>query len=122
MATVGYTSSPVNAATTGAGIKGAGVKVTWSNLTENDTATAWDGGFMYPDKSIQIEGIHGTTVIQGSNDETNYVTLNDIFDTALSFTADSLRQIAENPRLIRPSVSSGTGVSVNITILAVRRN
>ncbi len=114
--------TPFSAVELGAGMNGGGLKVVWSALTENDTAIAWDGGVMFPNKSAHVEGVTtgDTVVIEGSNDETNYLTLTDKQGGDMSFTADGMKTIEENPRQIRPRVSSGTGVSANITITASR--
>ena len=115
--------TPFSGVEIGAGMNGGGLKVTWSNLTENDTATAWDGGVMYPNKSAQVESLSSgdTVVIEGSNDETSYLTLTDKQGGDMSFlTSDGLKTIEENPRQIRPRVSAGTSVSADITIIASR--
>lgn len=121
MATITPDIVPFNGVSLGASMRGGGLKVTWSTLTENDTATAWSGGVMYPNKSVQAEGTFGTVVIEGSNNSgSNYETLTDEQGGDVSFVADGIRKIEENTELIRPSVSSGTGVSVNVTIIASR--
>ena len=38
----------------------------------------------------------------------------------MSFVADGIREIEENPRQIRPRVSAGSSVSVNVTIIVSR--
>ncbi|HDY84537.1 MAG TPA: hypothetical protein ENH74_02495 [Methylophaga sp.] len=111
---------PFSAVELGSGMNGGGLKVIWAGLTETDTADAWNGGIMFPEKSVQVEGTHGTTVIEGSNDETNYETLTDRQGGNVSFVADGIREIEENPRQIRPRVSAGTSVSVNVTIIVSR--
>lgn len=122
MAEITPTFTPINGVQIGSGIRGGGLKVTWSNLTENnDVGVAWDGGVMYHNKSAQVEGTHGITVIEGSNDETNYLTLTDRQGGDMSFIDDGLKRIRENIRQIRPRVSAGAGVSVNVTIIALLR-
>ena len=93
---------------------------TWETLTESDTA----GPRIIPfksDKTVSVTGTFGTAtvVIQGSNDGTNWFTLTDAADAALSFTAAGLSEILENPLYIRPSASGGTGQDVDIIITAV---
>ena len=112
--------SSFSAVAIGAGMRGGGLKVVWTGLSETKLAAAWDGGAMYPNKSVYIEGTHGTTVIEGSNDEASYQTLTDKQGGDISFIADGIRKIEENTRQIKPRVSAGTGVSVNITIIASR--
>lgn len=76
----------------------------------------------WADRSVQVTGTFGTggtVVIEGSNDGTNYVTLNNLQGSALSFTSASLKGIAENTRYIRPRVSAGDGTtSLTVTISA----
>ena len=96
--------------------------ITWSTLTDADTALPFDGEagapFM-PEKTVHVEddfGSGGNIIIEGSNMAAapTYVTMNDIHGTALAtITTDALHTLAESPRLIRPRVSAGTSVSVN---------
>jgi len=75
----------------------------------------------YPDKTIEIIGTWGgaTAVIEGSNDGTNWNTLNDIEGEPLSFTEDSgFKLVLENPLYVRPSTSGGTGTDLDVTIVA----
>ena len=74
-----------------------------------------------PDKTFQVVGTWGsaTLVIQGSNDGTNWTTLNDPQGGALSFTTGSPTDvIAENPRYVRPTTSGGTGTALVCTIIS----
>lgn len=73
---------------------------------------------MASDKSVQIEGTFGgaTVVLQGSNDGSNWKTLSDPSNTALSFTSAGLEAVLEHTRYIRPSSSGGTGTAVTVTV------
>ena len=73
---------------------------------------------MASDKSVQVEGTFGaaTVLIQGSNDGTNWRTLSDPSNAALSFTTAGLEAIQEHTRYIRPISSGGTGTNVTVTI------
>src|SRR5574343_930143 len=77
------------------------------------------------DRSVQVSGTFGaggTLVIEGSNDGTNYYTLNDLQGTALSFTSARLEGISEMPLYIRPRVTAGDGTtSLNVYVTAVGR-
>ncbi len=115
-----FTVTPFSAMELGAAMNGGGLKVRWENVTETLSADAWNGGIMFSEKSVHVEGTHGTTVIEGSNDETNYETLTDRQGGDVSFIADGIREIEENPRQIRPRVSDGSSVSVNVTIIVSR--
>lgn len=67
-------------------------------------------------------GVGGTVVIEGSNDGTNYVTLNDAGGAALSLTAAGLKAIRELPAYIRPRVTAGDGTtSLTVTLAAMKR-
>lgn len=77
------------------------------------------------DRSVQVSGTFGaggTVVIEGSNDGTNYYTLNDLQGTALSFTSARLEGISEVPLYVRPRVTAGDGTtSINVYLVAVGR-
>lgn len=123
MPTITPTITPFNGVQIGSGRRGGGLKVVWTAITENDVGGAWDGGVMYPNKSVQVEGVttDDTIKIEGSNDETNYLTLTDKQGGDMSFTnSDGIKTIEENPRQIRPASPTGTGVSINVTIIASR--
>ena len=76
----------------------------------------------YADRSVQITGTFGasgTCVIEGSNDGTNYVTLNNLQGSALSLTSATVKGVAEITRYIRPRITNGDGTtSLTVTILA----
>lgn len=99
-------------------------KVVWANLTNTDTVGAVARMAEWADRSIQVAGTFGgaTIVIEGSNDETNYSTLNNAQGTALSFTAAGLKQIVEVPAVLRPSLSGGTGSTLTVTMICRRAN
>jgi hypothetical protein len=66
------------------------------------------------DRSVQITGTFGsggTCVIEGSNDGTNYYTLNDPLGNALSATTARLKAILEVTGWIRPRISAGDGTT-----------
>lgn len=89
----------------------------WDTLTNGDSGgplTDKDGAVAFADKTIQIKGTWGaggTAVIEGSNDGVAYFTLNDPQGVALSFDADALASILENPRYLRPRVTAGDGTT-----------
>jgi hypothetical protein len=101
-----------------------GFIVTWSNLTENDTATPFPVSG-YPDKSIEVTGTFGggTVACQGSNHlllaeaDRIYLTLRDPHGSPVTFTANGLRAILENVTLIRPALSGGVGMSITAALL-----
>ena len=74
------------------------------------------------DKCVQFSGTWGgaTAVLQGSNDNGTWFSLHNASDgSALSFTADGLAQVIENPRYIRPKLTvAGAGATVTATLLS----
>ena len=72
------------------------------------------------DKSVQVSGTFAgaTVVIQGSNNGTDWETLQDPEGAALSFSASGLRGILEHVRYIRPVSSGGSGADITVTIFA----
>jgi len=78
----------------------------------------------WADNCVQIIGTIGgaTVVIEGSNDGTNYLTLNDAQAGALSFTAltAALKQIVERPRYIRPKITGGAATGIGVYLLMRR--
>jgi hypothetical protein len=95
--------------------------VQWT-LTDADTATEVSLA-EYADRSVQVQGTFGgaTITIQGSNDGTNWHTLNDFEGDALSFTSAGLRMIAEPTAYIKPVTAGGSSSSVVITIAGLRK-
>lgn len=95
---------------------------TWATLTEADTSPQVVEFAEHADRSIQVTGTFnaGTVVVEGSNDGSTWATLNDPQGNPLSFTATKIEQLLELTRYLRPRVSAGTGVSVNI-YLVMRR-
>lgn len=95
---------------------GSAKLVKYDNLDELDTAADPFEWVEWADKSVQVIGTFngGTVVIEGSNDGTNWVTLSDPQGNALSKTAAFLEQILEATRYVRPRVSAGTGVDLDV--------
>lgn len=62
-------------------------------------------------RSIQIVGTFDTTtiVIEGSNDGTNFVTLEDVENNAMSYTAAAFASPRDVPRFIRPRITADGG-------------
>jgi hypothetical protein len=92
------------------------VTVTWT-LGNADTGV----GVNIPrwaDRTVHVTGTFGgaTILIQGSNNNTDWLTLNDNAGVALSFTAAGMKVILENPLYIRASSSGGTGTDVDVLI------
>jgi len=101
-----------------------GHAILWETLTNGDSGSSIEmpGSAI---RSVQVTGTFGaggTVVIQGSNDGSNWVTLNDIEGNALSLTAAGIESIQEVTRYIRPSVTAGDGTTdLDVTLVLVRR-
>jgi hypothetical protein len=94
--------------------------ISWLALLTGNTGTPNERPY-FSDRSVQVVGTFGgsTCVIEGSNDGVNWVTLSDPAGVALSFTVAGLKQILQVTRYIRPNVSGGAGVSLNVYLLIV---
>jgi hypothetical protein len=105
--------------------------VTWGPITTTNNVGAPINLSNFADRTIQVNGTFGasgTIVIEGSNDPyfnadgvtlatpTNFYTLNDPFNNALSITTASLKGVIEAPLWIRPRLSSGGDGTTSITI------
>jgi hypothetical protein len=94
----------------------------WAAMGNADTGLAAAFG-QFPDRTVTITGTFGgaTVLIQGSGDGgTTWDTLKDYLGNSLSFTSHAVALIAENPPLIRPSTSGGTGSVIAVTIIGSR--
>lgn len=86
-------------------------------LGNADTGNAVDM-HRWADRTVQVLGTFGgaTVTIQGSNDNTNWVTLNDSGSTALTFTAAGMKLILENPIYVRAISAGGTASAITVII------
>jgi hypothetical protein len=94
------------------------VRTIWTGIATGDTINAFTlpaqaGSF----GSVQINGTFGgaTVVFQGSNDGTNWFTLSDVSNTAISVTANALRELRTSAVYVRPAISGGTGDTITVT-------
>lgn len=93
-------------------------------LTTTNADTAPIEWTQSADRCVSITGtwgVGGTAVVEGSNDGTNWVTLNSAQGTAASFTANALRQIVEVPRYARVRVTGGDGTTSLTASFVLRR-
>ncbi len=106
----------------------SGVRIVeWLNVSESDTCTPVLLPH-YVDKTIQVSGDFGTSgecTIEGSIDDATeasptYVTLADPQGTDIAIvSADKrLETVLENVVFIRPRISAGTSVVLNIRLVA----
>lgn len=95
-------------------------KTAWNNLTGSGDTLLPQTSPNLPDKTVSVDGTFASAVvtIQGSNDGIAYSTLNDPTGAALTFTADAIKQVLENPAFIRGVASGATGgTDVNIIMV-----
>lgn len=73
--------------------------------------------------SVQVGGTFGTSTLslQGSNDGTTWTTLIDMQGANMAWTAAAFKTLRDVPRYIRPSVPSGTGTGLWVSLYATRR-
>lgn len=103
---------------------GSALLVTYINLTEINATPAPIEWVEWADKSVQVRGTFnaGTVVIEGSNDGINWIVLTDPQGNAISKTAAFIEQILECTRYVRPRVSAGTGVDLDVFFVLRRNN
>lgn len=90
----------------------------WATLASGDNGVGVEAGYA---KSINIQ-LRGTftattVVVEGSNDGITYFQLDDIEGTAISKTAESLIEIRDRPRYIRPRISAGGAATAVIGLM-----
>ncbi len=92
--------------------------VTWTSVTETDTATAAGQLGRYPDKTVQVTGTFdsATVTMQGSMDGSNWTNLTTNGVTAASLTAAGMLWLWETPLYIKPLISGG-GSNQSLTIV-----
>lgn len=94
------------------------VKVIWTGLLADD-----DGdpllAVAFRKMSIQFTGTFGgaTIVLQGSNDGTNWVTLDDVEGAALSKSATGMETSGDFSLYVRPKVTGGDGTTALVATL-----
>lgn len=96
---------------------------TWAALTNASPDGAPVRCSQYAAMTIQVTGTFGagTFVLQGSNDGTNWFTLNNRQAAAISSTAALLKDVAEQPLWVRPNVTGSDGSTSLIPVLVGRK-
>lgn len=90
----------------------------WTNLATGDTGSpvSTHGKKM----TVQVTGTFAgaTVTIEGSNDGTNFVSLNDeaVIANPCSFTSAGLKGVLQMPKYIRPNVTAGAGTGLIVTL------
>lgn len=97
---------------------------TWTGLLTAETGVFADMPVDAATRSVQVSGTFGAAgnvIIEGSNDGTNFFTLNNALGTALgTITTAALNSIDQNCLFIRPRVTGGDGTTLlNVIIVCV---
>lgn len=97
------------------------IVVQWASMANGDTGAPAKFP-QHADRTIQVTGTFGAggnLRWQGSNDETNYATLNDPQGNALDITSAKIEAVSELTLIARPNVTAGDGTtSLTVTMLA----
>jgi hypothetical protein len=97
------------------------VQASWTGLAAGESGAIASIG-KYPTKSVQISGTFGggTVAIHGSNDGVNFAVLQDALGTDLTaLAAAGIFSVDQNTRFIRPIITGGAGVDIDVTIIGV---
>jgi hypothetical protein len=97
--------------------------VTWTALTEADSAAVLDLG-EYEVDAVEFSGTFGgaTIVLKGCVLSSGTMTgLTDLGGTAISKTSAGWQTVREQPRYVQPVASGGTSQSLTITLLLRRK-
>lgn len=90
----------------------------WTVNTGDDGAAVTSVG---PKTSVQVTGTLGgsTVAIQGSNDGTNWITLNDEAAPAspCSFTSAGFKGVLQFAKYIKPVVTGGTATGLVVSLI-----
>jgi hypothetical protein len=86
----------------------------WTGLLSGDDGS-WELLGHYNDKCLHVYGTFGGAIVtvEGSNEDvpTNTAGLTDPTQTAISVSANSIKQVLENPLYIRPKITGGDGTT-----------
>lgn len=78
----------------------------------------------WADRCVQVTGTWGaggSISVEGSNDGSNWATLNNAQGTAATLTANGIKQIVEVPRYARVRVTAGDGTTNLVASFVLRR-
>lgn len=96
------------------------IKVLWEALATGDTIQSYQVPKSFGAiASVQITGTFGaaTVTLAGSNDGTNFVTLIDDADAAVSKTVAALVDFSTGALFVKPTIAGGTGDDVDVTVV-----
>lgn len=87
--------------------------IVWDTLAQGDSGFPLEGPNL-SDKTFVLSGTYGgaTVTIEGSNNNSTWVTLKDPFGDPYSYTTGNKCEIIlQNPRYLRPNVTGGDGTT-----------
>jgi len=94
--------------------------VTWAGVSTADTMTGYNISGGGPARmSVQLSSVAwggSTVVLQGSNNNTTFVTVKDLNSTAVSATANAWFEVETCAAYIKPASSGGTADNVDVII------
>jgi hypothetical protein len=93
----------------------------WDGLNETDTDGAPIAIPALADRTVQVVGDFGgaaSVAIHGSLDGVNYVALSDLAGDTIAITSAGIAVVQENVAYIKPVVTGGTSVDLDVFILA----
>lgn len=97
-------------------------RITWADITTTtDTVTAFPVQAQHGLAGcVQFAGTFAggsTAVLQGSNDNSAWVTLKDIYGNAISTTAAAMFEFSTAAAYIRPNVTAGAADDVDVIVV-----
>ncbi len=125
MATRALTLTSIRAGTPEFDPNVPGKTASWSGLLQGDDGEPLpvDAILQYLDRTFQVTGTFGgaTILIEGTNDGTNYYTLDDPQGIPLSITTAGIYQVIQVTLKMRPRVSGGDGTTTFAVTGMLRR-
>lgn len=101
------------------------VKSTWNNLNQTNNVGNSVALVQHSDRCVEVRGnFDGATIVmEGSNGGTVFSALTTPAGTAVSFTANGIKQITEAPLFMRPNITVNANANTLLTAdLLLRRN
>jgi hypothetical protein len=96
--------------------------ITWENFTAADDVGEHLITAHYSDKTVTVFGNFGSggsMKMEGSNDGVNWFDMTDPQGNALTFTAAKMEMLQENPLYVRPKMTAGTSVDIDVILCGV---
>lgn len=97
----------------------------WTNITENTPDSDIPAVELceYSDRSVHISGTFGggtVTFVGRNNEGANYQNLVDPQGNQISASSETLEQILELTRYMKPQLSGGTGANITVSMVLKR--